>query len=250
MRILLPPSEAKHPAGAGPRLLPDRTPLGVARRRILTALAEFCRTDAAAAALALPARSAADELAANRAVRRSPTTAALDRYAGTVYLGLDAGTLSAAGRRKALESVLVFSGLFGVLSAAEPVPVYRLPVSAVLPPVGPLTRYWRSVLATELPALLGDGLIVDLRSSDYTAMWRPAGELRERTVQVRILSELPHRSPAVVSYPSKLGKGRLARALLARRTPARTVADVLGAWAAAGERDGVELTPGKLELLS
>lgn len=249
MRILLPPSEAKHRGGEGPRLPRGIGPLGIARRQVLTALTEFSRTDAAAVALALPAGSAASDLAANRAVRSSATRAALDRYAGTAYLGLDAGTLSAASRRKALESVLIFSGLFGVLGAAEPVPAYRLPVSAVLPPVGALTTYWRSVLATELPALLGDGLVVDLRSSEYAAMWRPAGDIRKRVVQVRILSELPHRPPAVVSYPSKFGKGLLTRALLARRAPACTVADVLGAWAGAGGRDGVERSPRKLELL-
>jgi uncharacterized protein len=248
MRILLPPSEAKRPAGDGPPVQFGRDPLGVARKRAATALAQFARRRDAAAALALPARSASDELAADRAVREAPTMPGLLRYSGIVYDGLEATTLGAGARARADATVLIFSGLWGVVRADEGVPAYRLPASAALPKLGVMASYWRPVLERVLPDLLGDGLVVDLRSSDYAAMWRPSAQLRERVVVVRVLSPRPGLAPAVISYPSKLGKGKLARALVGRRTPATTSAHVVDAWRSAGGSGG-ELTERGLDLV-
>jgi cytoplasmic iron level regulating protein YaaA (DUF328/UPF0246 family) len=236
VRILLPPSEAKRPGGDGPPVHFGRDRLGAARRRAATALSRFAAQAGAAEALALPARSAADELLADRRVRASATMPALLRYAGIVYDGLDAPSLGRAERAAADASVLIFSGLWGVVRADELVPNYRLPAAAALPELGIMATYWRPLLDRAVPPMLGDGLVIDLRSSDYAAMWRPRPELRERVVVVRVLSRRPSGPPAVISYPSKLGKGKLTRALLGRG--AATVEDVLDAWRAAGGWDG------------
>jgi uncharacterized protein len=254
VRILLPPSEAKRSGGAAAAHVlgdPD-SPLARHRDELAEALVEFCGRDpvTAALALALPDRSADADLAANRALHQSPVRPALDRYAGTVYEGLDVASLRPAGRRRAMESVLIFSGLFGVLRADEPVPVYRLPVAASVPAVGPLTPYWRSALQSEMAELLAGELVVDLRSGDYGAMWKPAPALREQLVAVRIVSEQPGGRLAVISYPSKFGKGRLARALLERRGRLTSAAQVAQAWTDAGERDAIVRPDGGLDLLT
>lgn len=234
MRLLLPPSEAKQPGGHAPTPAAP-SPLSVAREQVLVALRELLATPSASSVLGLPARTAAADLAADAAAVAGTALhrPALDRYSGIVYEGLRAATLSRAARVRANESVLIFSGLLGVVRAAEPVPAYRLPAAAVLPGIGGLAAFWRPVLATALPGLLV-GLVVDMRSSDYAAMWRATPDV----VTVRVLSERPGREPGIVSHPSKLGKGRLARALLtARREPA-TAADVVTAWRRAGGRSG------------
>jgi cytoplasmic iron level regulating protein YaaA (DUF328/UPF0246 family) len=251
--ILLPPSEAKRPGGRGPSLsssVPGDDAISAARPAVLAALVDFCGGDAdgAARALALPARSAAADLATNVAVGNSPTMPALDRYAGTVYEGLDARTLTPAARRRALDSILIFSGLFGVSRADEPVPAYRLPVSATVPGIGALTPYWRERLPGPLTELIGADLVVDLRSTDYAGMWRPAGDQREQLITVRILNTLPSGALSVVSYPSKHGKGRLARALVSSRKRITTAAHVVDAWLTAGGVDAVVL-PGRLDLI-
>ena len=79
------------------------------------------------------------------------------------------------------------------------------------------------------------GLIVDLRSADYTALWQPAGELAARVLTVRILSPTPRGGYAVISYPSKLAKGQLAAELVRRAADGQPVSDaaaVTDAWAA------------------
>jgi uncharacterized protein len=268
VRILLPPSEAKRLGGLGARrahrgagldtAFGTAGALGVAREQVSAALVGFCGSDntaaagaatSAAVALALPARSAAADLAANREVRSSPTVPALDRYTGIVYEGLDASTLGPAARRRAFESVLIFSGLFGVLRADELIPAYRLPVSASLPPIGALTPFWRQVLRDELPPILGTDVVVDLRSSDYAGMWRAAGPIREQVLSVRVLSEIAGGRLAVISHPSKLGKGRLARALLSSRKRVTGTAQVAEAWLAAGGRDAIVLPQLRIDLV-
>jgi uncharacterized protein len=252
VRLLLPPSEAKRTGGRPSSVFDlESSPIAGHRREIAVALVAFCHDhpDAAAAALALPARSRAEDLLANQAVLDAPVRPALDRYAGTVYEGFDVASLTPAGRRRALASVLIFSGLFGVLSADEPIPAYRLPVAAALPGVGNLSPYWRSALRARLPEMLGDELIVDLRSTDYSAMWRPTGSLRDQVVVVRILSEQSGGRLAVISYPSKHGKGRLARALLSSRAATTSIDHIAQRWTDAGGRDAIVRSRGQLDLV-
>ncbi len=239
MHVLLPPSEAKTPGGRG-RPLRDRIAdgaLGEARVRTTTALAQLVAGDRAAAAdaLLLPAGVVDAALADNAHVLDAPTTPALRRYAGVVYDGLGFGALSPAQQRVANRSVHVFSGLFGVVRGDEPVPPYRVPGKAVLPGLGVAATFWRPVLTDVLAERLRRGLIVDLRSGDYAAMWRPHRSAAERVVVVRVLSPAPRGGHAVISFTSKLAKGRLTAALVRRVADGAridTADDVAAAWAA------------------
>jgi cytoplasmic iron level regulating protein YaaA (DUF328/UPF0246 family) len=209
---------------------------------LLRALGEQVERPDAAQALLLPPSVAAAALASNRRAASSGTRPAVQRYAGVVYEGLAVDQLSAAAQRLARRELLVFSGLFGVLRGGDPVPDYRVPAKAVLPEIGVVATSWRPVLSEALPGLLDRGPIIDLRSTDYGAMWQPAPHSDEakRLIGVRILSPTPAGGVAVVSYPSKLAKGRLAAALLERRATGGSVAsvqDLLEVWTLIGGRD-------------
>ncbi|MBN9619288.1 MAG: peroxide stress protein YaaA, partial [Actinobacteria bacterium] len=130
MHLLLPPSEGKTAGGRGRPLRSrpaDDTLLGQARATTLKALRELVGGDpgAAAEALLLPSGVAAEALATNARVLDTPTTPALRRYAGVVYDGLGYADLPADQQRLAGRTVLIFSGLFGVVRGDEPVPHYR-----------------------------------------------------------------------------------------------------------------------------
>jgi hypothetical protein len=218
VHILLPPSEGKTPGGRGKPLSIDAEdgPLAAARADVLAAVEKLVAgdADAAAQALLLPPGVAAEAIATNATVRASRTLPALRRYAGVVYDGLGYTSLSPAAAKLAGRSVLVFSGLLGVIRGNEPVPHYRVPEKAELPGIGIVGTFWKAVLADVLAAQLARGLVVDLRSSDYSAMWRPSKEQAARVLTVRILSRTPSGTYAVISYNSKFAKGRLAAALL------------------------------------
>lgn len=222
--LLLPPSEGKRPGGDGPPLTDPSSlvapELAATRLRVRDAVVRLCRSRPTVAerALLLPPRAAADAVAANAALDQSPSMPALDRYAGVLYAGLDTPSLSRAQRRVAEESVLVFSGLWGVVAGGDRIPDYRVPAAADLPRLGPLTPLWRDALGDILPRLLADRLVIDLRSTDYAAMWAPRRRDTDGdTVVVRVLADRPG-GAKVVSYHSKHAKGRLARALLEQRT--------------------------------
>ena len=217
--------------------------LDAPRQRVLAALEILLAQPDAASALLIPDSARVAALAANARVLDSPAVAALARYSGVLYDGLAAADLSEEARRLARESVLIFSGLFGVVRGGDPVPNYRVPAKATLPGIGTVGTFWRTQLQAGIGPLLGRGLIVDLRSSDYAAMWQPERHdpVAERLVVVRILSPRPDGSLGVISFPSKFHKGRLAALLLERAVagaPASTPDHLIDAWIAAGGKDG------------
>jgi cytoplasmic iron level regulating protein YaaA (DUF328/UPF0246 family) len=120
--------------------------------------------------------------------------------------------------------VLVFSGLWGVLKLTDRVPPYKCPIGSTLPGVGGLTAFWRPALAGVLEPR---GLVLDLRSGAYAAMWQPPGG---RAVAVRVLQERDGRR-SVVSHFNKATKGRMVRDLLSAAANPRSpsaLAGVLG----------------------
>lgn len=220
---MLPPSEVKTPGGSGPALgrRPQlSTPALAGARAELTAALRRAGTAALAAGLRLPDGLAAAALSANRAVATAPTMPALDRYAGVLYAALDVPTLTAAARRRAAEQVVVFSGLWGVVAGGDLVPDYRVPAGGTVPGLGGVTAHWRGPLQEVLPLLVGDRPVLDLRSSDYGAMWRVSAAMCDQVVAVRVLAERGtggRRTTGPVSYHAKSVKGLVVRHLVAAR---------------------------------
>lgn len=226
MLILLPPSEGKTaPRRGKPLDLETLTAPGLnpARERVLAALVTLCSGDPAAAAAVLEVpKSQLHLVSLNAAVRTAPTARADAVYTGVLYDALGLATLSPAARRRATARVRIMSSLFGALAPADRIPAYRLSGDAALPGLGTVAGLWRDSLGPELTELVGDGLLVDLRSGMYAAFWRPTGLPRVATV--RVLHEVGGKRQ-VVSHFNKATKGRIVRALLEDganpRTPAR-----------------------------
>ena len=217
MLILLPPSEGKDVPRRGRPL--DLSELGFPaltepRGRVLDALVDLCSGDPALAARTLGVGpTQADLVRLNAGLRDAPAARADRVYAGVLYDGLGAGTLSTAAKRRLGSRVAVTSSLFGLVRAGDRIPAYRLSGDATLPGLGPVTGVWREALGPSATAAMGDGLLVDLRSTMYAAFWRPPVELAARVATVRVLHEANGRRQ-VVSHFNKATKGRIVRALL------------------------------------
>lgn len=220
MLVLLPPSEGKARRGGGRPLdlaTLSRPALTPVRERLVDALAQAARRDPEGLRVALGCTPGqAHEVAADAALRHSPTLPALQRYTGVLYDVLGYTSLSPAGRRRADGSLAVASALFGLLSPRDRVPAYRLSAGTSLPGVGPLAALWRPALAPELAG--ARGLVVDLRSAAYAALAPAPGAVR-----VRVLRDVDGQR-TTVSHDNKWTKGRLARALC--EAGARTPRDV------------------------
>ncbi|MCZ7431012.1 peroxide stress protein YaaA [Streptomyces sp. WMMC1477] len=255
MLVLLPPSEGKAPpapGGAGEPLRLDALSLpGLteARERVLAELVALCAEavdgdDAKAREVLGLSEGLRGEIAKNAGLREAPVRPAGEIYTGVLYDALGLGSLDAVARRRAGRALLVFSGLWGAVGVDDPIPSYRCSGGVKLPGLGGLGAFWRGPLAEVLPGAAGDGLVLDLRSSAYAAMWKPKGELAERTVAVRVLqSQLVDgvEKRSVVSHFNKATKGRLVRSLLTEGTEPASAAELAEALGDLGHR--VELEP-------
>ncbi|MFF8274996.1 peroxide stress protein YaaA [Streptomyces lateritius] len=215
MLVLLPPSEGKAASGRGAPLEPGSLSLpglAEARAAVLDELVELCAADEEKAREVLGlSEGLRGEVAKNTELRTAGARPAGEIYTGVLYDALGLATLDAAARKRARASLLVFSGLWGAVRVDDRIPSYRCSMGVKLPGLGALGAHWRSAMASVMPEVAGDGLVLDLRSSAYASAWKPKGEVAARTATVRVL-HAPTRK--VVSHFNKATKGRIVRSLL------------------------------------
>lgn len=238
MLVLLPPSEGKTaPSRGRPLDLASLSFPGLTATRedVLDALVALAASqpERARTVLGLSPRQA-DEVARDALLETAPTAPAGAVYTGVLYDALDLASLDPAAKRRAQRTLVISSALFGALRPGDRIPAYRLSGDVTLPPLGALASVWRDPLATAMTEAAGDGLVVDLRSGTYAAMWRPTGDVATRTVAVRVLQQRPDGTRAVVSHFNKATKGRLVRHWLQSGARLRDADDLADACASAG----------------
>jgi len=215
--ILLPPSEGKTAPETGPPLDLEALDLGTlnpTRERILTSLIAVSGGNAKRAMDRLGlGKTQSDVLPRNANLRNEPTARADTVYSGVLYAALDLASIDEVARKRADESVAVASALFGLVRPGDLIPAYRLSGDVTLPRLGPVAAIWRKQLGPVLSELVGDSLLIDLRSGMYVNLHKPAGELAARTATLRVLHE-HNGTRKVVSHFNKATKGRIVRALL------------------------------------
>lgn len=184
--ILLPPSEGKAPEGDGPPWAPGTmavAELDAARRKVLQALGR------------------------RHPARTGPTLPAIERYTGVLYQGLDAGSLGAVARRRLDRSVLVASGLWGLVAPQDPIPHYKLKMSANVPPLGNLSTWWRPAVTAAVASRAERALVWDLLPIEHSAAIRWDDVAPQERVTVRFVDA----QDKTVSHWNKLLKGSLVR---------------------------------------
>ncbi|MFI2036105.1 peroxide stress protein YaaA [Streptomyces bottropensis] len=215
MLVLLPPSEGKAPSAGGAPLKLEALSLPAlngAREAVIGELVDLCAGDEDKAREVLGlSEGLRGEVAKNAELLTAGTRPAGQVYTGVLYDALDLATLETAAKQRAARSLLVFSGLWGAVRVTDRIPSYRCSMGVKLPGLGALGTHWRTPMASALPEAAGGGLVLDLRSSAYTAAWKPKGEVAGRTATVRVL-HAPTRK--VVSHFNKATKGRIVRSLL------------------------------------
>jgi hypothetical protein len=219
--VLLPPSEGKKPGGDGPPVdleslsWPELTRT---RRRVGDALVRLCRGNPAKARTVLGLSEALDpDREAGAHIWESPTMPAGHRYIGVLHDALGYPSLPAAARRRADDSVVVFSGLWGSTRPTDLIPAYRIGIATMLPRQVGLPATWHAALRGALDDAIRDEGALDLRSTGYHQMYRPSAAAAARLVTVRITGRDGTR-PAP-SFQSKVAKGALVAAMLRRGVP-------------------------------
>jgi uncharacterized protein len=232
MLIIVPSSESKRPplASGAPVVLEDLSfpTLLPTRRRIAEALIETSASLDAFERLGVRP-TFLKEVIDNTRLFDVPAMPVLDVYTGPVHDGLDASRLSAAATKRAGESVVVVSALWGALRPSDRIPPYRMHLYASLIGIDRLDATWRAVLPAVLAEAAGEaGVVVDIRSPGHQATGLPAG-LGDRTVTLRV-AQGP-RGQRIGEVITKRARGAAAHHLLetgADPADPHALADVLG----------------------
>lgn len=228
MLILLPPSETKNDGGDGGTFEFARLgfpSLTRTRRAVLRAVAELSRDREASIRALKLGPSQHYEVDRNRAIRRAPTMPAISRYSGVLYDAFDAGSLAPREAERAHEIVSVHSALFGLVSAGDPIPAYRLSHDSRLPGMT-LKGAWAAPITAALEQ--SSGVIVDLRSEGYAALGPlPANR---SSVYVRVPARDDDGRVSALNHFNKQAKGLFARAIVASGAELDDVTQLLD-WA-------------------
>jgi cytoplasmic iron level regulating protein YaaA (DUF328/UPF0246 family) len=197
--VLVPPSEGKAEGGHGPAWAEAtmRFDLDASRRRVMTAARTRLPPDLATA----------------------PTLPAIDRYTGVLYGALGYHDLDRAVRRRIDAQVVTFSGLWGLVAPRDPIPEYRLKMSAAAPRLGRLATWWRPRIAPVLDAFVDGRVVWDLLPQEHHAAW-PTSDAPARRITVRFLDDIERRGTRkliTVSHWNKLLKGALVRHVVEHR---------------------------------
>lgn len=118
-------------------------------------------------------------------------------------------------QRQLEELTLVFSALFGPVRLTDLVTLHRLSGSVKLPGQGAVASIWSKALKGLLAQQLSGHVVVDLRSAEYGAMYRPTRGSDCLLLNIAVAKVNPATGKrSVVSHWAKHTRGLLAGALL------------------------------------
>jgi uncharacterized protein len=209
--ILLPPSEGKAPGGTRPTWKPGSGRFGrklsSTRAQVASALAAIDGGDARL--LGVGGAHLERARAANASVVGAPTLPAWQRFTGVVWGHLDVAGLDPAARQRASDRIVVVSALAGLSALDDPLPDFRLKMSANPGGLGRVASLWRPVLSPVLNAAARGGLVVDLLPAEHAAAWDP-DPVGCEVASVDLIDDAGRR----VGHAAKAAKGLLAAELV------------------------------------
>lgn len=226
--ILLPPSEGKSHGGSRPGWKASSGILGSElsawRTQIAAALRKVDGGDSALLGVKGPHLEQAR--AANATLIGAPTMPAWQRYTGVVWDHIDPATLSTSAMRRAHESVIVVSGLLGLVGFEDPIPDYKLKIGASLelPRVSggttsrqALSSFWQPRLSPILDTWIRGRTVIDLLPLEHRRAWLP-----ETGIQVIRVAFVDRRGRKA-GHDAKAAKGLFVRHILTERSPMRAL---------------------------
>jgi len=239
MRVLLPPSESKRPDGGSaisrPLVLTHDDTLRDTRARVQEALVEASSLpDAATRVFKLGVKAAA-EVEHNMRLDTAPVLPSIERYVGVVFDEIDVDTLPVDAREWINTHVLIQSALFGIVSAGDLIPPYRLSASTRLTDQlgATLKRVWNDAFKHVGQP---NSFTLDLRSKDYQALAPLPSDAD--WISLDIVQRTEDGGVRALNHFNKRAKGDLVRRL-ALSDAHITSTDDFNAWAAS---NGLEVT--------
>ncbi|MBU6348170.1 MAG: peroxide stress protein YaaA [Actinomycetales bacterium] len=211
--LLLPPSETKRSASAGPKLVLEslaNPQLSQARTKIIAELIRVSAGSKTRACQILKLGPTQDwELERNCQLLTAPTAPAWQIYEGVLYDAAELSTLTVTQRDKLCDMTYVQSALYGPISLGDRIAAYRLSGDCQLPKLGSVTSFWNKACGSDF--FDGSQLIIDLRSGTYVKHLKLPADAN--VVVPKVLQHMSSGPPKVVSHHNKATKGLILRAI-------------------------------------
>lgn len=140
-------------------------------------------------------------------------------FAGDVYQGLDAWSLTVSDLEFAQDTLRILSGLYGVLRPLDGIQPYRLEMGSALATDRGATLYdfWRDTVTAELRrGLAREDVLVDLASREYFGAV-DVRALGRRVIECVFTDEGPTGRYRIVSFYAKRARGLMARYIVTNR---------------------------------
>jgi hypothetical protein len=246
MRILLPPSAGKTTKESTNHLQLEKLwqaeHLTQTRRQLIDDVQNTALLADAAQIFKLGPKNA-HEISQNLEIYDAPALAAWQLYDGVLYEAAKFAQIFSSGepsqgsqgqvgnhrgdqrqgsqgqaqglQRQLEELTLVFSALFGPVRLTDLITPHRLSGSVKLPGQGSVASIWSKALKELLTQQLSGHVVVDLRSAEYGAMYRPTRGSDCLLLNIGVAKVNPATGKrSVVSHWAKHTRGLLAGALL------------------------------------
>jgi cytoplasmic iron level regulating protein YaaA (DUF328/UPF0246 family) len=236
MLLLLPPSETKKIGGS--KLTIEQVHLSYgqlneARDLVLDALIKVCKSKAEAIKVLKLSPKQLGDRELNLAIREAPTMPAFERYGGTLYKAIAEESFTKHEIELMRGHVLIQSALFGLISATDRIPWYRLSANTALPKTN-LKKIWQEH-SDAAYARLVDMPIIDLRSKAYVDL-APIPEHLD-SYWVEVVAEGSNGERRALNHFNKTAKGELVGAFVRAKSAPRTLTELK----AVARKAGLEL---------
>jgi len=247
--ILLPPSEGKASGGNGDPLNLGSlsfNSLDPTRARMVKALGQLSqRPRSSKKLLGVKGPALEKAMAENASLEVAPTLPAIERYTGVMYDAIDYRSLDGGARAVFSQSVVIMSGLFGMLRPSDKIPSYKLKMGAKLLRRGTCAAIWKPLISKSLADNDGAiGVIWDLLPNEHSAAWDPAKVPHEARFTVKFVERAARGQLKTVTHLSKLLKGALVRHIVLNSNEAGGADAARQLMAGVSHPEGYEFHPG------
>ena len=168
MKILIPPSEGKSEVKSTKTLFCDTKFKFEREVNQVVRLLELIGDEDLRSVYGTSAEKALMFHRQNQDIFKSECAPAIERYTGVVYEHIDWNTLSENAKKYMEKNILIFSGLFGLLTPKTLIPDYKLKMNVLS-----LQHHWNPIL-TE--ALKDEKMIIDLLPQVHRKAYTPNKE--------------------------------------------------------------------------
>lgn len=148
-------------------------------------------------------------------------TTAIHAFTGEAYRGLKAHNFSADDLLFAQQTMLILSGLYGMLRPLDIIQAYRLEMGTKHSFLGAknLYEYWREILTNAVDQAVqqapGDKFLINVASNEYFSVLNPK-KIQSKIINVTFYEE-NNGEPKIVTVYTKKARGMFVRFLVLNR---------------------------------